>query len=70
MPYIDMHEHHEGFAMIESVRKNFEGFTRTQVENVVLAWDCPKHLNLKAEDLRMYEGRCGGVDREIMSSYF
>ena len=23
-------------------------------------WDhtCPKHLNLKAEDLRMYEGRC------------
>ena len=20
---------------------------------------CPKYLNLKAEDLRMYEGRCG-----------
>ena len=20
---------------------------------------CPKHLNLKAEDLRMYEGQCG-----------
>ena len=30
----------------------------------VLYTKCPKHLNLKAEDLRMYEGRCGDVDKE------
>ena len=37
MPYIDMHEHHEGFAMIETVCKNFKGFTRKQVEDAILA---------------------------------
>ena len=39
MPYIDMHEHHEGFAMIETVRKNFEGFTGKQVKYAILARD-------------------------------
>ena len=39
MPYIDMREHHEGFAMIKTVRKNFEGFTRKQVEDAIMARD-------------------------------
>ena len=39
MPYIDMRKHHEGFAMIEMVRKNFKGFTRKQVKDAILARD-------------------------------
>ena len=39
MPYINMREHCEGFAMIKTVRKNFEGFTRRQVEDAILARD-------------------------------
>ena len=37
MPYIDMCEHQEGVAMLETVRKNFEGCTKKQVENTILA---------------------------------
>ena len=36
MPCIDMREHQEGVAMLETVRKNFEGYTKKQVENVIL----------------------------------
>ena len=39
MPYIDMREHQEAFAMIETVRKNFEGFTQKQVQDAILARD-------------------------------
>ena len=28
MPYIDMREHQEGVVMLETVRKNFEGYTK------------------------------------------
>ena len=31
MPYIDMKEWKEGFGMIETVRKNFEGFTNEDI---------------------------------------
>ena len=31
MPYIDMKEWKEGFGMIETVRKNFEGFTKEEI---------------------------------------
>ena len=37
MPYIDMREHQDGIDMVNTVRKNFEGFTRKQVEKAVLA---------------------------------
>ena len=37
MPYIDLREHHEGVIMIEIVRKNFEGYTKRQVKNAILA---------------------------------
>ena len=39
MPYIDMMVHQEAFAMIETVRKCFEGFTERQVKDAILAWD-------------------------------
>ena len=39
MPYINMCEHHEGFAMIETVHKNFKGFTRKQVKDAILTRD-------------------------------
>ncbi len=28
MPYIDMNETQEGFAILQTVRKNFEGYTK------------------------------------------
>ena len=31
MPYIDMREWKEGFVMIETVRKNFEGLTKEEI---------------------------------------
>ena len=37
MPYIDIREHQEGVAMLETVQKNFEGYTKKQVENATLA---------------------------------
>ena len=37
MPYINLRENHKGFQMIETVRKNFEGFTKRQVEEAILA---------------------------------
>ena len=37
MPYIDMREHQEGVTMLETVRKNFEGYKKKQVENAILA---------------------------------
>ena len=37
MMYVDMHEHQEGVAMLETVQKNFEGYTKKQVENAILA---------------------------------
>ena len=37
MPYIDMREHQDAFAMVQTVRKNFEGFTRRQVKKAILA---------------------------------
>ena len=37
MPYIDMREHQEAFAMVQTIRKNFEGFIKEQVERAILA---------------------------------
>ena len=37
MPYIDLREHQEGVIMIETVRKNFEGYTKRQVKKAILA---------------------------------
>ena len=37
MSYINMREHQEGVAMLETVRNNFEGYTKKQVENAILA---------------------------------
>jgi hypothetical protein len=37
MPYIDMREQHFGVAMLQTVRKNYEGFTKAQVVKAVLA---------------------------------
>jgi len=34
MPYIDMREQHTGITMLQSVRKNFEGFTKTEVKRL------------------------------------
>ncbi len=39
MPYIDMRDHQEAFAMIETVRKRFKGFTEKQVKDAILARD-------------------------------
>ena len=32
MPYIDMREHKEAFALLQTVRQNSEGFTKRQVK--------------------------------------
>jgi len=37
MPYNDMHENHAGLALLQTVRKNFEGFTKKQAEKALLA---------------------------------
>ena len=37
MPYIDVHEDKEGLSMLQTVKKNFEGFTKKQVKKVILA---------------------------------
>ena len=37
MPYIDMREHKEAFALLQTVRKNFEGFTKRQIKQAKLA---------------------------------
>ena len=37
MPYIDMREHKEAFALLQTVGKNFEGFTQRQVRQAKLA---------------------------------
>ena len=37
MPYIDLREHQEGVIMLETVRKNFEGYTKRQVKKAILA---------------------------------
>ena len=37
MPYIDMREVTEGFAMVQTVRQNFEGYTKKQVEKAIAA---------------------------------
>ena len=37
MPYIDMRENHAGLALLQTVRKNFEGFTKKQAEKALLA---------------------------------
>ena len=37
MPYIDMCEHKEAFALNQTVCKNFEGFTQRQVKQAKLA---------------------------------
>ena len=37
MPYIDMREHKEAFALLQTVQKNFEGFTQRQVKQAKLA---------------------------------
>ena len=38
MPYIHMKEHHEAFAMVQTVRKQFEGFTKREMKKAILAW--------------------------------
>lgn len=37
MPYIDMREHQGAFAMVQTVRDKFEGYTKRQVEKAILA---------------------------------
>ena len=37
MPYLDLRKHKGGFALIETVRKNFEGFTKRQIKKAILA---------------------------------
>ena len=37
MPYIDMREHQDAFGMVQTVRKQFEGFTKRQVKTAILA---------------------------------
>ena len=37
MPYIDLRESQDGIIMLETVRKNFEGYTKKQVERAILA---------------------------------
>ena len=37
MPYIDLREHQAGISMIETVRKNFEGVTKIQLNKAITA---------------------------------
>ena len=37
IPYIDLQEHQEGISMIETVRKNFEGVTKKQLNKAITA---------------------------------
>ena len=37
MPFIDLRQHKEGFALVQTIRKNFEGFTKKQIEKAILA---------------------------------
>ena len=37
MPYIDLREHQAGISMIKTVRKNFEGVTKTQLNKAITA---------------------------------
>ena len=37
MPYVDLHDHKEGLVMIETAEKNFEGFTKREIEKAILA---------------------------------
>ena len=37
MPYIDLHDHKNGLVMIETVEKNYEGFTNKEIEKAILA---------------------------------
>ena len=37
MPYIDMREYQEAFGMVQTVRKQFKGFTRKEVKKAILA---------------------------------
>ncbi len=39
MPYINVHEYKEGLSMLQTIKKNFEGFTKKQVKKVILARD-------------------------------
>ena len=37
MPYIDLHEHQKGLALIETVRKNMAGFTSEEIDKAKLS---------------------------------
>ena len=37
MPYIDVREHQQGIGMIKTVRKNFEGVTKRQLNKAIMA---------------------------------
>ncbi len=39
MPYINAHEDKEGLSMLQTVKKNFKGFIKKQVEKAILAWN-------------------------------
>ncbi len=35
LPYTDIHDPQEGFAMIENICENFEGFTKQEFEEAI-----------------------------------
>ena len=37
MPYIDMRDHEDAVLMVQTVRANFEGYTKRQVKLAILA---------------------------------
>ena len=44
MPFIDMREHHDAFAMVQTVQENFKGFTEKQVKKAILACEAQAKL--------------------------
>ena len=50
MPYIDLREHQEGVIMLETVRKNFEGYTKKQVKKAILAREAQAMVSYPLDD--------------------
>ena len=44
MPYIDLREHQEGLAFIETIRKNMAGFTPQEIEKAKLSRETQGHV--------------------------
>ena len=53
MPYLDLRDHQEGISMIKTIRKNFRGATKKQIEKASLARTLQRQIGHPPEERYM-----------------